>query len=153
MSPNSDFLTLSKLTEEGKKKMDHWHPFESFFLPSLVFTKFRWPDEKFIKADRVMAGCLPFGKYPLLNVEVITGLAISVSVFSFFVSGLVTALYKVAFNNYVDQILHPFWPPTHFIVDITLNVDMNGHFLDHLPTLSCPRSYWMPSTSPIMNLQ
>ena len=69
-----------------------------------VFTKFRSPDEKFIKADRVMAGCLPFGKYPLLNVEVITGLAISVSVFSFFVSGLVTF--------YLDQpaVSHPASP-------------------------------------------
>ena len=54
------------------------------------------------KTDRVLASCLPFGKYPLLNVEAITGVAVSTWVFSFFVSGLVTALYQ---SNYEPAVV------------------------------------------------
>ena len=47
-----------------------------------------------LKIDRGLASCLPIGKYPLLNVEAVTGLVISTWVLSFCVAGLVTALFK-----------------------------------------------------------
>ena len=48
----------------------------------------------FFSLFRVLASCLPFGKYPLLNVEAITGIIVSIWVFSFFVASLVTVLFK-----------------------------------------------------------
>jgi hypothetical protein len=51
-----------------------------------------------LKIDRVLASCLPFGKYPLLSVEVVTGIIISTWVFSFFVAGLVTSLFKSSYE-------------------------------------------------------
>ena len=60
---------------------------------------------------------------------------------------------KGSFNNYVEQILTQFWPPTPLewrIVDI-LQIIIYLLFkfkrelsTDHFPISYCPRSYWMP---------
>ena len=49
---------------------------------------------------------------------------------------LAIKIYKGAFNDYVDTIL-PFFlpPPTSTWTCLTLNVDKNRDFLDHLPPL------------------
>ena len=55
-----------------------------------------------LKIDRVLASCLPLGKYPLLNVEIVTGTIVSTWILSFFVAGLVTALYD---SNYEPAVV------------------------------------------------
>ena len=52
---------------------------------------------------------------------------------------------QVSFNNYVDRI-RPFFDhlPTYLYLDIFYHErGQKLRFLDHLPTSSCPRSYWM----------
>ena len=51
-----------------------------------------------LKIDRVLASCLPFGKYPLLNVEAVNGLILATWVFSFFVAALVTVLFQSSYE-------------------------------------------------------
>ena len=55
-----------------------------------------------LKIDRVLASCLPFGKYPLLNVEAVNGLILATWVFSFFVAALVTLTFK---SNYEPAVV------------------------------------------------
>ena len=70
-------------------------------------------------------------------------------------SSQVWNLGRGAFNNYVDQIL----PNLNHLSTYPTQVENCGHFtryllfilvtmpglsIDHLPTFSCPRSYWMP---------
>ena len=51
-----------------------------------------------LKIDRVLASCLPFGRYPLLSVEIVTAIIISAWVLAFFVAALVTVLFKSSYE-------------------------------------------------------
>lgn len=51
-----------------------------------------------LKVDRVMASCLPFGKYPLLTVEFVKGIIVSTWILAFFVAGLVTVLFTSSYE-------------------------------------------------------
>ena len=51
---------------------------------------------------RVLASCLPYGRYPLLNVEAVTGMIISIWIFSFFMGSLVTLLFD---SNYEPAVV------------------------------------------------
>jgi hypothetical protein len=54
-----------------------------------------------------------------------------------------------AFNNYVDQILSNFdhLPPSFYIILTLCSCDQAWTYNCHLPTSSCPHSYWMPPFS------
>ena len=51
-----------------------------------------------LKIDRVLASCLPFGKYPIFSVEVVTVIVLLSWVVSFFVAGVVTALFNSSYE-------------------------------------------------------
>ena len=40
-----------------------------------------------LKVDRVLASCLPFGKYPIFSVEVVSGVVLASWFVSFFIAG------------------------------------------------------------------
>ncbi|TRY61871.1 hypothetical protein TCAL_08472 [Tigriopus californicus] len=51
-----------------------------------------------LKVDRVMASCLPIGKYPLLSVEVVTVIIICTWLFSISMASLVSFLFKTSYE-------------------------------------------------------
>ncbi len=51
-----------------------------------------------LKIDRVLASCLPFGKYPLLPVEVVLGVVLAAWVIAFFVAALVTVTFSSSYE-------------------------------------------------------
>ena len=51
-----------------------------------------------LKIDRVLASCLPYGKYPLLNIKIVLAIIFSTWIFSFFVASLVTAIFKSVYE-------------------------------------------------------
>ena len=57
---------------------------------------------------------------------------------------MATKVYKGPFKNYVDKILTIFdYLPTYLNVDIFYpKRGQKEVFFDHLPTSSCPRSFW-----------
>ena len=51
-----------------------------------------------LKIDRVLASCLPFGKYPIFSVEVVSGIVLASWFVSFFIAGTVTAVFNSSYE-------------------------------------------------------
>ena len=51
-----------------------------------------------LKIDRVLASCLPFGKYPIFSVEVVSCIVLASWFVSFFIAGTVTAVFNSSYE-------------------------------------------------------